>query len=406
MADLTSYLAAGVFLAYAAHRLAVIRRKGIDPAQRHVVGFALCMGMAMLFNAPATLSALVRLLPASEAVMVLTHQLKTAAFSFLVLVALALKTPGSARPAVRRQVSLALAVQTVSVTLFVAAGPAVVGDFLVVPAGRGPLLAGYNALFAVYGSWCLYVLGRELARHARGTGPGLLRTGLRLMTLAAVSGVVWTSWALHDIAVNLTDGRQGLGEDLVSSVLGAITAVLATGGASATLWGDRLAAPGRWLRAYRTYRALEPLWAALYAELPEIALPASAADRRPGPRRTEFALYRRVIEIRDGHLALRPYVHPRVPRWAAEELGRRTYERDHDAILEAAVIAAALENKRAGRRQDSAPHGHAAHTPPPMPGTVEGEAAWLLRVTGAFRHSATVHAIRSRVRADVPEVSC
>ncbi|WP_411113030.1 MAB_1171c family putative transporter [Streptomyces sp. 029-5] len=403
MADLTAYLAAGVFLAYAVHRLVVIRRKGADSAQRHVVGFALCMGLAMLFNAPATLSALGRLLPASEAVMLLTHQLKTGAFSFLVLVALALKTPGPARPAVRRQVSLALAVQAVSIALFLAAGPRVLGDSLVVPDGRGPLLAGYNAVFAGYGSWCLCVLGRELARHARGTVPGLLRTGLRLMTLAAVCGVVWTSWALHDIAVNLADGRQGLGEDLVSSVLGAITAVLATGGASATLWGGRLSAPGRWLRAHRAYRALEPLWAALYVELPEIALPASAAGRRPGPRRTEFALYRRVIEIRDGHLALRPYLHPYVPVWVAEEL-RRTDERDHDAVVEAAVIAAALENKRAGQRQDGALPGRAAHTPPPMPGTVEAEAAWLLRVTDAFRHSAAVHAIRGRVRTEASDV--
>ncbi|WP_416983820.1 DUF6545 domain-containing protein [Streptomyces sp. T028] len=54
--------------------------------------------------------------------------------------------------------------------------------------------------------------------------------------------------------------------------------------------------------------------------MPEIALNPDAARRRPGLRGAEFALYRRVIGIRDGSLALRPYQEPESLSWATERL--------------------------------------------------------------------------------------
>lgn len=181
----------------------------------------------------------------------------------------------------------------------------------------------------------------------------------------------------------------------------------ATGGATVTLWGDRLAAPLRWLRAYRTYRALAPLWTELHAAVPEIEPASSAPARGPGLRHAEFALYRRVIEIRDGHLALRPYLQPRAPAWAAEAAAGPAAdaairpEFAPEAVVEAAVIAAALENRRAGRLPGLGPespgYGHGPHTA--YLETVEDEAAWLVQVTHAFTASATVRDVRNRVRA-------
>ncbi|MEV4443151.1 MAB_1171c family putative transporter, partial [Streptomyces sp. NPDC049577] len=149
------------------------------------------------------------------------------------------------------------------------------------------------------------------------------------------------------------------------------------------------AAAGRRLAAYRRHRRLYPLWAALHEAIPTIALtPAHSpfADRLT-VRRLEFRLYRRVIEIRDGQLALRGHYDP-----AAEEEARRAGVAaglSGDALrahLEAVRIRAALAHR--------ARHGAAAagHTPagPPAPGGpsehtgLSDETAWLVRVATAF----------------------
>ncbi|MFJ9707649.1 MAB_1171c family putative transporter [Streptomyces sp. NPDC101234] len=404
MENLTACLAALVFLVFAGHRLTLARGGGADPAQRDVAGFALCAGLAMLLNAPALLHVLERFLPAPCAELLLPWELKAAAGTFLALVALALDPrvtdPVPARRR-RRIGAAAVVVQAAALGLFLASGVTGDGAYFVAAPGRGRVLAAYNVLFAAYLCWTLYVLARALVRHARRTGPGPLRTGLRLAALATATAMVWTLWTLDDAAADITTGRQGLSEDLLSTTLGMLTAVLLTAGATATLWGERITAPLRRLRARRAHRALEPLWAALHAELPEIALDPDAARRRPGLRQAEFARYRRVIEIRDGILALRPYQWAEPLDRAVRELDRTGVEAvDREAALEAVVIAAALENKRAGRPYGGTPD-QAGPTPSTRLETVEDEAAWLVRVAGAFTRSPVVRDIRDRVRAQV-----
>lgn len=405
MTDLGAYLAASVFLAFAAHRLVITRGEAADPAQRYVAGFAICLGAAIALNARATLGALVRRVPLRGADVVLTHELKTAGLTFLVLLALALAPPDARRSSLRlrrlRQVGLAVAVQAGSAGLFLAADPTVDERRDMVLAVRGSALAAYNAIFALYGCWCLLALVRALARHTRDTAPGLLRTGLRLMMLAAALGAAWTLWAFKDVATDVASGQQGLGEDPVSVVLGGVTALLATGGATTSLWGDRLTALPRWLRTRRAYHRLEPLWTELHCLFPEIALAPSGAVWLRSPQQAEFALYRRVIEIRDGHMALRPYREPGLVDQVRRMLGgvpeTGPAAARHAAVVEAAVMAAALENKRAGRRCDT----EAPPDPPTAPParTVDAEADWLLSVTAAFTRSPVVAGVRGRARA-------
>ncbi|OMI39966.1 MAB_1171c family putative transporter [Streptomyces sparsogenes] len=407
MASLTASLAALVFLVFAVHRLVITRGGRAEPAQRDVAGFALCVGTAMLLNAPVVLDALDHLVPSPATELLVTYELKAAAATFLSLVALALGPPGSGSAPVRRRrrIRAAVAVQAAALVLFFTAGVAEEGASAVAAPGRGWALAAYNVLFAGYICWCLHVLARALFRHTRRTPPGPLRMGLRLAALATATGVVWALWALDDAAANVAAGRQDMGEDLLSTTLGMVTAVLAAAGATATLWGDRVARPLRRLRARRAHKRLEPLWSALYAELPEIALDPRAARRSPGLRQAEFALYRRVIEIRDGSLALRPYQQPEAPTWAGEALGRAgpaTAAGNPEAaltaaVVEAAVIAAALENKRAGRPRGGTP-GPGRRTPAERLETTEDEAAWLVRVTHAFTRSPVVGEVRDRTR--------
>ncbi|WP_052457364.1 MAB_1171c family putative transporter [Streptomyces sp. AcH 505] len=397
MTDLISVLAAAVFLVFGVDRLVRSRAAEADPAQRYLAGLAGCMGTAMLFNAPAVVGTLSGEAGLDTPVLLITHELKTAGLGFLVLVGLAVKSPPPGPRSVRRQIALNGAVLIASAALFGVADIAMVDDELTVPDGHRWALAGYNVLFALYGCWCLLVLTRELARHARRMSPGPLRAGLRLMVLSAVFGAVWTLWALADVPADLREGRQGVGEDAVSASLSVITAVLATAGASASLLEGPLGTPVRRLRAFRRFRALEPLWSALHAQLPQIALDESAAARRPGLRGAEFALYRRVIEIRDGYLALRPYFDAGVPGWTSQTAD---LARDRRAVLEAAMIAAALENLRAGQRQDGVRRERdAVHVPSVVVGTVESESEWLVGVCAAFTSSPVVARVRSRVRS-------
>ncbi|TCK20862.1 MAB_1171c family putative transporter [Pseudonocardia endophytica] len=99
----------------------------------------------------------------------------------------------------------------------------------------------------------------------------------------------------------------------------------------------------------RANRTLEPLWQALHAEFPELQLEL----RSPGPGR---ALYRRVVEIRDGLVLLSPHFDPEVADAAdrrSDEIGEDPDERQ--AAVQAAVVRGALDARRTGRQAPAEP---------------------------------------------------
>ncbi|WP_329059780.1 MAB_1171c family putative transporter [Amycolatopsis sp. NBC_01480] len=132
---------------------------------------------------------------------------------------------------------------------------------------------------------------------------------------------------------------------------------------------------GRWLR----YRRLRPLWTALYRADPAIALD----PRRLVPWGLRMRLYRRVIEIRDGLLALQPYRDPAVAV-AARESGIRDGLRGRrlDAAVEAAAVAAALS-----ARADGVVPG-AAESIGPGGEDLDSDTAFLSEVAVAYRRGA------------------
>jgi hypothetical protein len=372
--EATALLAATILLGFGARRIVTAPKAGVDPAHGQLCGFALCMGASLVVLAPANLTALAPLVTQTAAVLV-GDALKTASLSFLLLFALSLSSePGTpARHRVRRHRVVAWAVQLASAAILLTAHPAWNNGTAVLHASAGRLLmAGDDALFTGYALYCLAVLGHVLVRHLRSAGRGLLRVGLLLALAAVVVGILWTLWSLDDMVGVLAQGTQDGGEDTLSNALGTICVSLAVAAATVTLWSTTLAAPLRWLRAYRSHRDLEPLWSALHAQLPEIALPLADQSGRLPLWQAEFALYRRIIEIRDAQLALRPYAAP-----AAAAIGA-----PNDAEREAEALAAALENHRHGRRRTPAPGATSGLSP--VPGTVEAEAAWLGQVTRAF----------------------
>lgn len=126
----------------------------------------------------------------------------------------------------------------------------------------------------------------------------------------------------------------------------------------------------------RANRTLEPLWRALNTEFPELALKL----RSPGPGR---ALYRRVVEIRDGLVLLSPHFDDVVAR----EAGRRSRaagedDEDRRAAVQAALVRHALDARREGRP----PPSQTAHLDDAAdsPRDWEDDAASLMRLARRF----------------------
>lgn len=203
---------------------------------------------------------------------------------------------------------------------------------------------------------CAYLAATAFGREARRTGPGPVRIGIRLSLAALSVGMAWTAWTVDDIVTVLRTGVQGGSEDLVSNALGALCAALIVAAALVAKWHAAYTGTRDRVQAYRVYRRLTPLWEALRAELPQIALDEGRRVLLGGGRSLDFAVYRRVIEIHDGRLALRPYA-PYAPD------SRDSPDAPaHEPQLEAASIAAALENHRAGRFPASGDSVHDADT--------------------------------------------
>jgi len=125
--------------------------------------------------------------------------------------------------------------------------------------------------------------------------------------------------------------------------------------------------------AYRSLLVLRPLWKAMRDAFPEIILfsPRRALIELAGVDDVHLRLYRRVIEIRDGMLALRDHLPERVPAGA------------DPAVTEALGIALALRRRAAGWPPTDRPGSWAAVGP-----DMADELAWLGRVSLAYRRLA------------------
>ncbi|MFJ2442077.1 MAB_1171c family putative transporter [Streptomyces sp. NPDC087658] len=141
----------------------------------------------------------------------------------------------------------------------------------------------------------------------------------------------------------------------------------------------------------RSHATLGPLWADVTGAAPEVVLAPAMFREGEQAADPDFLLHRRVIEINDGGLVLRPYRSPRVQESAGRAVaaGGLAGTPEGDAIVEAAVLRAAVQAKNDGSdpRADAVPlaFGAAARA-----GNLRAETEWLLLVAHAYAESEIV----------------
>ena len=260
----------------------------------------------------------------------------------------------------------------------------------------------------------LYVafLGTALAeilvlswQQAKLAGHRPLRRACLLLTCAgAIAGAAalagQTAWAAttapHLLPPALSTARSCA--DLVAApqcaftvALPGVSVLLAAAGAALPVLGEVAAAAWRFWRYVRLLRVIGPLWERMRSTFPQIVLPEyGARGRRLDPA---FGLYRRVIEIGDGRMMLRPYMRPEVSAAAAMAAARFGLRGDElRATVEAMEIVAALRALRAAccydpQGYDPKPPQHADAKVPDL----HAEAAWLVKVARAYATSPIVY---------------
>ncbi|GAA1909692.1 MAB_1171c family putative transporter [Streptantibioticus ferralitis] len=268
--------------------------------------------------------------------------------------------------------------------------------FYVVDPTRHPTTAETSVLLNMqnpyYAAYLCYYIGvctvgqiaafRLSLRYARIANRLWLRLGMWSVTTGATFVLLYCTIRYAEIAATRL-GFDTTPWDSLYWFTGDIGSLLQLFGWTVPSWGPRLSAAARWLESYRSYRRLRPLWWALYRAVPAIALdppPSPLLDLLP-PRDLEYRLYRRVIEIRDGQLALRPYLCHALAGPQAEQLGP-AHDEPSSATHEALRLKAALR-----ARSDNAvpPTGPTTAFPGARNEDFGKEIAWLTRVADSFR---------------------
>ncbi|GAA3266383.1 hypothetical protein Dvina_40360 [Dactylosporangium vinaceum] len=239
------------------------------------------------------------------------------------------------------------------------------GDFVAEQAGT-PLATAYGILtqFGLFvGLACCVALFHPAAQRAE---PGLMRVGLRLLTVAPFVGLLFI---LNRVAFQVTnamgsDLMNGAGWESTSRALLAAMLLAFAAGAALPALGGLV----RWAAHYSALQQLRPLWLASVAAVPHVVLgdpPSRLADLLT-VRGVDLRLYRRIIEIRDAQWELG------LAQGPAEAVSARRLsapaDRQPPADAETSLTEQARELLRAGNvvaTPELAPIRRPGHNDPP-----------------------------------------
>ncbi|MGK5630987.1 MAB_1171c family putative transporter [Streptomyces sp. URMC 123] len=251
----------------------------------------------------------------------------------------------------------------------------------------------------------LYLLGQAAAtvavmilclRWSRQVAPGSwLRRGLRVLQCGFLLSFGFDAAKLIAVGARWAQTDWDALNTSVAPMVAAIASLFVSTGFLLPLIGDRLSVAADRASGLRTLVVLKPLWQEMRAAAPSIVAPV------PVPWwAIELRLTRRIAEIHDGRLALRPYGGADAADAAyARALRAGMPEIEAEAIAEAAGLVAAARNKAAG----SAPRGTEAVAP--SRSSTRLERTTLVRVSRALRSPLVAAARTSSQETTVHEAT-
>jgi hypothetical protein len=261
--------------------------------------------------------------------------------------------------------------------------------------GKIPFVLEYRLVFLTFVGLTFANVARIPWRYARIVERSTLRLGLRLVSIGGVFGLAYAGHeSFFAVARRLSLPYAIPGPEVVTQFLVLGIVVFCLAGATIPSWDPRVGVPAalKLLDDYRACRRLAPLWSAMFRANPEIVLQPPASGLLAGLKSHDLGLYlyRRVVEIRDGRLALRPFFEPTASdRARALCLNAHIEPEATLAIVEATNVAAAVRNKVLGRRTG----GAVAFEETPGGADLSSEVRWLEQVARYYKRSPIVEEV-------------
>ncbi|WP_338676763.1 MAB_1171c family putative transporter [Streptomyces sp. SCSIO 30461] len=244
----------------------------------------------------------------------------------------------------------------------------------------------YLLLYVTYLGFAVVDFLVQAVRQSLSTRRASVRTGLRIAAAGCVFALVYLAYKttrLVDLGLELglvdstSQCSSLVGRCAFSVTAPALAVLLICLGLTlpAVAYPISQARRRRW--ETQSFEALGPLWKDLSAAMPNIVL--SIADAEDASTDSDFLLQRRVIEISDGILTLRPHRSRKVQKAAQDAIDTGTMR--GAAAVEAAVVKAALADLKAGRFADEVapPAAEAA-----LHKDLRTDTEWLLLVAHAY----------------------
>jgi hypothetical protein len=378
---------AGILFLLFLYKLRDQWRSPTDPAGWAVIVALASTAAAFTFAAPAVYENFDGALGSPNAATLVVYSciLLTSAFFQPVLVLwTASRSQSRTQPRVAGRLTAYVLVSFAMVTLFILGHPTDAEhpiDFDAHYAASAYLCEFLIIYYAGFGV-AMTQVGLLSRRYAAAAGRAWLSRGLQWIWIGVMFALGYCVLKVVSVLVALGGGDLDEFSTLWAPLSASVGALLIGGGLTMPAWGPRLATRWELGHQVRAYGELYPLWKAMYDAMPDIVLdPPGSRWSRWAIRDLSHRLYRRVIEIRDGRLALAEYMH----REATENVlfGEREDpdEQHRAAEREATIIADALQSRSSGRSgSGSAPRPEEdLHGP-----DLASEVTWLVQVSKAF----------------------
>lgn len=253
-----------------------------------------------------------------------------------------------------------------------------------------PTLAVYTLVYAAYLGYAVVDLFTLALRSLRGA-LSWLRLGMILIIACCSLYAVYLFEKVVSIAVELAGGSPAEPfcpsafatlECACAIAMPAYAVLLVILGTTVPTLGPWLGHLVRSLQHRRSLRRLRPLWETLREAQPDIAPATPGHPLSPSPPGgTSERLYRQVIAICEGLLALQPYRHPADTDRYHHQVAAGLTDQRRAAAVEAAAIRAALHRQR----HNMPPRGYRSGSNPTIPhDDLDSEVRWLTLVSEAL----------------------